>query len=438
MEYADALQFLESFVNHEAEKTSDYPQAFKLDRMRALARELGNPQNAYECILIAGSKGKGSTAAFLSSILRMENLRVGLYTSPHLVDLRERIRLNGMLISEQRFSELTRKLSKILDTSVWRRDPPTYFELVTSIAFSHFKEMKAHVAVLEVGLGGLYDSTNIAQARVAGITPISLEHTDKLGKTVKKIAVQKCGILKGREIVVSAPQTEDAQGVIEKVAEDKEAELFTVGKELEVLERVYTDTTQKFDLKTPFGNFFDLEIGLLGRHQIQNAAAAVGLAKAFEKKTRAKISEIAVRQGLAAAEWPGRMEKVGDDPKVILDGAHNVDSVKKLFLALKRHFSFQRLIVVFAVSEDKDWKGMLGEIFSETEYVIFTRTKNPRAADPRVLAEAARSLGKNVSVEMSAAAALDEARKMASKEDLILVMGSLFLIGELKSEGVFA
>jgi dihydrofolate synthase/folylpolyglutamate synthase len=198
MNYPEALEYIDTFINYEKEHSFEYPETFKLDRMRRLAKELGNPQNAYESILIAGSKGKGSTAAFLSSILRMENLRVGLYTSPHLVDMRERIQVNGLLISEARFLEIAMTLRRLMDSHEWRKDPPTYFELLTAMAFFHFKEMKVHVAVLEVGLGGLYDSTNIAPARVAGLASISLEHTDKLGKTVSKIAVQKCGIIKGR------------------------------------------------------------------------------------------------------------------------------------------------------------------------------------------------------------------------------------------------
>ncbi|PIU40114.1 MAG: bifunctional folylpolyglutamate synthase/dihydrofolate synthase, partial [Candidatus Omnitrophica bacterium CG07_land_8_20_14_0_80_50_8] len=206
MNYEAAIEFIDSFINHEKITSSQYPEDFKLDRMRQLAKDIGNPQNAYECVIIAGSKGKGSTAAMLSSILRMDNLRVGLYTSPHLVNLRERIQVNGLMINEIRFADTAACLENVLKDASWRRNPPTYFEILTAIAFYYFKEMRVHVAVLEVGLGGLFDSTNIARAKVVGLTPISLEHTDKLGKTISKIAVQKCGVIKGREIVVSGPQ----------------------------------------------------------------------------------------------------------------------------------------------------------------------------------------------------------------------------------------
>src|SRR3989338_3660129 len=169
-----ALGYLHSLTDYERLTTWEYPEALKLDRMRTLAKEFGNPQKSFENILIAGSKGKGSTAVLLSSILRMEDLKVGLYTSPHLVDVRERLRVNGLMIGEQRFAEMVTTIKNTLDSAAWRKDPPTYFEALTALAFSYFKEMKVQVAVLEVGLGGLYDSTNIAQAKIVGIAPISL------------------------------------------------------------------------------------------------------------------------------------------------------------------------------------------------------------------------------------------------------------------------
>ena len=322
MTYQDALNYLDSFIDYEKTTQWEYPEAFKLDRMRGLAREFGNPQNAYDSVIIAGSKGKGSTAAILSSILRMENLRVGLYTSPHLQDLSERIQVNGLPISEQRLTDAVQLLRRILDSTQWRRNPPTYFEILTALAFHHFKNMKAHLAVLEVGLGGLVDSTNIAEAKAVGLAPISLEHTDKLGKTVAKIAVQKTGVIKGREVVVSAPQASEAAAVIGKAAEQNEATLWRVGHEIKISTRDHGEDYQKFDLRAPFGNYFDLELRLLGRHQIDNAAVAVGLAKGLEKKTRLVLSEAAVRRGVLDAAWPGRLERIGRNPDIVLDGAH--------------------------------------------------------------------------------------------------------------------
>jgi membrane carboxypeptidase/penicillin-binding protein len=199
----------------------------------------------------------------------------------------------------------------------------------------------------------LYDSTNIAQAKVAGIAPISLEHTDKLGKTVSKIAVQKCGIIKGREVVVSGYQTAEVDSVIEDAALERECELWRVGHEIQVMDRTHTAAEQKFDLRAPFGNYYNLSLNLLGEHQIANAAQAIGLAKALEKKTRLKISDEAVVKGVLDAHWPGRLEKVEEKPLFILDGAQNKDSAEKLVAALHRHFSFNRLVVLLGTSQDE-------------------------------------------------------------------------------------
>lgn len=431
MIHSEALQFINSFANYERTASWTYPDDVKLDRMQALAKALGNPQNRYETIIIAGSKGKGSTAAFLSSILRMENLRVGLYTSPHLVDVRERIQVNGLWIGETRFVEIALRLRNILDDASWRKNPPTYFEILTAMAFCHFEQMKVQVAVLEVGLGGIYDSTNIAPAKVVGLTPISLEHTDKLGKTIAKIAVQKCGVVKGRESVVASPQADEAESVIRKTVEAKEASVTWVGRDIKIFEREFSDHSQTFDLKAPFGNFFGLETALLGRHQLDNAAVAVGLAKALEKKTRLKISDSAIRQGIRDAAWPGRLDQISNRPSVVLDGAQNPASARTALLGIKRHFHFEKMVLVLGVSQDKDLEGILAELLPSASAVVVTESQNPRATPAVVVAEAARQSGKEVMIEKTPRAALEKAKSLAGPEDIILVTGSLFLLGEL-------
>lgn len=432
MEYQDALHYLDSFINYEKGSANVYPEAYKLDRMRQLVKELGNPQNAFESVLIAGSKGKGSTASIVSHILRMENYRVGLYTSPHLLDVRERIQINGLWINEIRFAEEMSKIRRVLDDYSWRKNPPTYFEVMTALAFSFFKTMKVQIAVLEIGLGGLYDSTNVAPAKVCGVTPVSLEHTDKLGKTVSKIAVQKCGIIKGREFVVSSAQTPEVAAVIEEACLDREAQLARVGKEIRIEERTHDEDAQRFDLKTPWGNFHDLELRLRGRHQLDNAAQAVGLAKALEKKTRYAVSEEAIRRGLLDAHWPGRLEKASDRPSVVLDGAHNRDSIQKLLAALHRHFRYHDLIVVFGSMSDKDVSGMMEELVREADCFVFTKAGQPRSLEPKTILSAADFSAKEVFVEPDTASALKKARELAGSEDLILVTGSLYLVGEAR------
>ena len=432
MEYDEALAYLHSFVNYEKEISFAYPEAFKLDRMRQLAKELGNPQNAYESVIIAGSKGKGSAAAILSSILRMENRKVGLYTSPHLVDLRERIQVNGLLISAARLTELALRLKNAIASYAWRKDPPTFFEIITALAFCHFKDLKVQIAVLEVGLGGLYDSTNIANAKVVGVTPISLEHTDKLGKTVSKIAVQKCGIIKGREIVVSGPQTPEAEAVIADAVSSREAKLVRVGHEIKITEREFGEDFQRFDLRASFGHFRGLELGLRGSHQIENAAIAVGLAKGLEAKTRLSVSEGAVRQGVLDARWPGRLEKVRENPKVILDGAHNAESARRMMEGVSRHFAPSRVVAVVGAASDKDLPGILKELAPVARFVIGTSFDSPRALSAEAVSVCAQELGLETMNEPKAGEALKKAVSMARKGEIVLVTGSLYLIGEVK------
>ncbi len=432
MDYLQSLEFINSFINYEKTTSYDYPEAFNLDRMRALAKELGNPQKSFIPVIIAGSKGKGSIAAILSSILRMESYRVGLYTSPHLVDLKERIRVNGLKMSEAKFTEMAHLVRKTLDTPAWRKNPPTFFEVLTAMAFRHFKEMKVQIGVLEVGLGGLYDSTNIAEAMAVGLGPISLEHTDKLGKTVSKIAVQKCGVIKGREAVVSAPQVEEVEAVVRKSVDENEAVLYRTGKEIKVFTRDHGEDFQKFDLKSPLGNYFDLELKLLGRHQIDNAAVAVGLAKALEKKARVKVSAAAVRQGVLDASWPGRLEKISDHPLIVLDGAHHPESLRTALEGLKRHFHYRRLVLVFGILQDKDLDGMLKEILPCTDRLILTAVGHPRARTPESISRHLESAALEVTIEPDFRAAFRKARESADPNDLILVTGSLYLVGDVK------
>lgn len=427
----DALDFLGSFADYEKDRSFSYPEALGLDRMRRLCRDLSHPQNAFDSVIITGSKGKGSVAVMLASVLRMDDWKVGLYTSPHLVDVRERIRVNNLPISPARFIEGAEKLRQILNDPGWRRDPPTYFELLTAMAFWHFREMKVHAAVLEVGLGGLYDSTNVAPAKAAGLASISLEHTDKLGKTVGKIAVQKCGIIKGREQVVSAPQVREVEAVIEEAVRDREASLWRVGREIRVHERGHDERSQRFDLEGPFGKYYGLEIPLLGAHQIENAAVAVGLAKALELKTRLTVSDAAVKRGLLDVRWPGRLETVGEHPLTVLDGAHNPDSLRRVLEALHRHFHFSSLNVVLAVAQDKDLEGMLEVLAPETTHLWATQFPGPRAVAADELSRAARGRIERVTVEPDPGRAMEAARSQARAEDLVLVTGSLYLASEI-------
>lgn len=433
MDYREALQFLDSLANFEKDRSFSYPEALNLDRMRRLAKAFGNPQNAYISAIVAGSKGKGSTAAILASILRMENLKVGLYTSPHLFDVRERIQVNGLPISEIRFAEHMRETEKLLDEYEWRKDPPTYFEVLTAVAFAHFKEMKVQAAVLEVGLGGLYDSTNIVEAKAVGIAPIGLEHTDKLGKTISKIAVQKCGVIKGREWVVSAPQVREAETVVTEACNAREAKLFWVGRDLKIVDRSHDEDSQVFDFKAPFAQYFGLKLPLLGEHQLENAAMAIGLAWGVGEKLRVKISDAAVKQGVLDVSWPGRLEKISDRPRTLVDGAHTKDSMRRLLEGLSRHFHYSRLVIVLGLAEDKDVTAILDELLPASDAVIATESGHTRALPAAKIAEAAEGLDKPVRVEKDFETALAAARAEAGEDGLVVVTGSLYLVARARA-----
>ncbi len=424
------MQFIDSLLNYEKTSSFSYPQAMELGRMRALAAAWGDPHNAYESVLIAGSKGKGSTAAILASILNAAGIPAGLYTSPHLSDVRERIQVGGCCIPERHFVELVSRMSETLAEPRWKKDPLTYFETLTTIALEYFRSQGVRVAVLEVGLGGLLDSTNIAPAKVAGITPISLEHTDKLGCTIAEIAAQKAGIIKGGETVISAEQPPAAAAVIQKAAKAGQAKLVSVGKEITVTGKEFGENFQTFDLHTPYGDFDRLKIGLLGEHQMKNAAQAVVLAKALECRAGLRISEGVVRKGLKAAHWPGRLEVIANCPTVVLDGAHNADSAQKLKAALARHFRFERLIVVLGVSGDKDLRGILDAVAPSARFIVATQSSHARARAAEEVAKAAGVFKAEVFLEKESFRAFEKANRLATPQDLLLVTGSLFLVGE--------
>ncbi|MBI2094553.1 MAG: bifunctional folylpolyglutamate synthase/dihydrofolate synthase [Candidatus Omnitrophica bacterium] len=432
MDYPAALAYLDSLVNYEKVRSFRYPEALNLGRMRALAAAWEDPQTAYACVSIAGSKGKGSTAAILSAILNAAGIRTGLYTSPHLLDARERIRTCGRDIPERDFAERASRMKELLLTGPWEKDPPTYFEALTVMAFDYFRSQGARVAVLEVGLGGLYDSTSIADAKAAAITPISLEHTDKLGRTIGQIAVQKAGIIKEGQTVISAPQLPEAGGVIERAAAAARATLWRVGEVIAVVERAFGEDFQDFDVRAPLGDCEGLRLKLLGRHQMENAAQAVALAQALGEKAGLKIPQEAMRRGLESARWPGRLEVIGASPRVVLDGAHNADSARRILGALARHFRFERLIAVLGVSEDKDLGGILGQIAPVAQAVVATQSSHVRALPAEAVAKAAGGIAPEVFLEKDALRAFEKARSLAGRNDLVLVTGSLFLVGDIR------
>ncbi len=430
MTYREAVDYLNSFTNYEKKDTYDYAQSFHLERMRRLVSLLGDPQASVKCIHVAGSKGKGSTAAIIQSILTKAGYKTGLYTSPHLVSFRERIRIGDTLISEKDLSVLLAQVKAAADTMA--DDAPSFFEICTALAFLYFKKMKADLAVYEVGLGGRLDATNIIEPLVSVITPVSLEHTHILGDTLEKIAAEKAGIIKAGSIVVSAPQDERALSAIGRSAEKLDAKLVVVGQDIGFEEIRADDTQEVFSVTGLFDSYPDLHMRLLGYHQIVNAATAIGAVEAL-RFSGITVGADAVRRGVGSASWPGRLELIKGSPRVLLDGAQNQASAKALSLAVRRSFSYRRLILVLGVSKDKDIKGILKELIPLADAVVLTKARIvERALEPEKIRPQITPADKDVVMTQSVGDALKTACAKAAPQDLVLVAGSLFVVGEAR------
>ena len=445
--YDEAMQFLFHFTDYErmAKPRDAATSAFGLARMNQLLAFLGNPQNELRVVHIAGTKGKGSTAAMTACILQRAGGRVGLYTSPHVECIRERIAVNGEWIGQERVVAHLNRMHPYLQESLKTSDKytPTFFEIFTAMAFADFLEQGVDCAVLEVGLGGRLDATNVVAAPAAcAITRIGYDHTDKLGDTLTLIASEKAGILKPGVPAVVAPQEPEALAAIRQRARNLGSPLRVVGQEIALaaegshlhfaLRRQVPNedvTPECFVVATPRRRYPGLSVPLVGRHQRVNAAVAIALA---EEAAQRPLAPAVAREGLAAVHWRARIETIAERPRVIVDGAHNVDSARTLMATLTSEFAFRRLLFVVGMAMDKDVDAFLREVLPKAAFVAFTRSQNPRAAPPDELARRARALSP---VETAACDrpgdALALARRRAGPDDLVCVTGSFYIVGEV-------
>ncbi|HEY51853.1 MAG TPA: bifunctional folylpolyglutamate synthase/dihydrofolate synthase [Caldilineae bacterium] len=425
LNYQQTLSDIFSHVDYSRTRQIPYnASTYNLDRMRHLCERLDNPQDRFPSVHIAGSKGKGSTAAMTDSILRAAGYRSGLYTSPHLHSFRERMRIDGQLISQERLVKLWERLrphAKALEQT-------TTFEIITALAFMHFVEPTVDWAVLEVGLGGRLDATNVVHPRACAITSLSYEHTDLLGHTLSLIAFEKAGIIKAGVPVVVGPQAPEAMAVIEDIAHQAGARLWRVGEEWRWEIQQSTERSVIVDINGPDTHWRGLQIPLVGDHQAANATVAVALIQTLREDGVA-ISEDAIRQGLAETYWPGRLERLSDDPLIVLDSAHNHHSAERLQKALEL-FPHRRLILLFGASADKDIEGMLEVLGKDASAIIVTRSFHPRAADVEMLAQLAHAIAPTTSVHVTddALPAIQLAEFLAEPGDMILVTGSIFVV----------
>jgi len=407
-------------------------QAFKLDRMRKLLDRLGNPQQQIKAVHVAGTVGKGSTVAMIASMLEECGYAVGQYTSPHLVDLRERITINGKLVGRNEFCELTRQVAKAASKLDFE---PTFFEIVTAIAFKHFAEQAVDIAVVEVGLGGRLDSTNVLAPLVSVITQIDLDHTKILGRTVAEIAREKAGIFKqGVPALVFEPQPE-VERVFREVAEKCGAVLKVVNKDIEYSSRFCTDPDlgphTRVCLYTRTSRLEHLPVPLPGEHQAGNCGLALAAVDML-KGCGFDCPDDRMTAGLMKTRVPGRMQLLSDRPRVLVDGAHNPASMTALMRCVGAHVPYDSMVCVFGCCADKDVAAMLDRVNLGADKVIFTRAAStPRAADPEDLQKMfAERSGKMSQVAKTLPEALALAMRAVSRDDLIVVTGSFYLVGE--------
>lgn len=438
-EYQAALDFLYSFINYSLKRNfRNAAEKFDLDRMREFMHYLDDPQEDYGIIHVAGTKGKGSVSSYCASVLKAQGYKTGLYTSPHMVDFRERIRINGQMIPKADLVEIVEQFKTVVE----KVPEITTFELTTALAFTHFSLQEIDYAVFEVGLGGRLDATNIVTPIVSVITSISYDHVQILGDTLSQIAGEKGGIIKPDTPVVVASQKEEARLKLEEIAQERNAPLIQVGKEYLYAADSHSLDGQTFLIWTPeeqplVDAFIEsagrdvwsplrLRIPLLGYHQVENAAAAYAALKTAEK-LGVKISQASYRQGFSTVEWPGRLEVFKRHPLVVIDAAHNRYSALRLRQAMDDYFPGLPILMVFGASEDKDVEGMFQELLPRVRRVITTKSIHPRAIDAEELVELAHRCGRSAvaitPIEDALAAVLEE----AGDESVVLITGSIFV-----------
>ena len=398
-----------------------------LDTISSLLSELGNPQDRVPALHVAGTNGKGSVAAITASILQVAGIRVGLYTSPHLLDFSERIQVQGRCIPEDRVVDLFHTIQALPSFAV----PPTFFEVATAMAFQYFAEERVEIAVLEVGLGGRFDATNVCRPIGTIITNISFDHEKHLGSSLEAIAFEKAGIVKRDVPLVVGPVEPSVAGVLEEQVRQKQTRTFKFGSEF----RSMPHPSGAFDFIGMDRKYANLHCALDGEHQTINAACAIALLEAGVMP-RSRIPERAVRRGLEQVSWPGRLERFRHHPEVLCDGAHNPAAAECLKLHLQRRLSEQqerRLILVVGMMQDKNLSAFLNTLVPLADAVILTRINSSRSATVRALKEALPVFARPAYEREAPEAAFDLATGLAGENDLICVTGSLFLVGHVKS-----
>ncbi|MDO5708204.1 MAG: folylpolyglutamate synthase/dihydrofolate synthase family protein [Andreesenia angusta] len=415
--------------------TNKFGSVLGLENIRILLEKMGNPQEKLKFIHIAGTNGKGSTSSYIINMLKAKGYEVGLFSSPYLEVFNERIRINDDNIDDNSLAEITfivkEKVDEMLEEGC---NHPTEFEIVTAIGMEYFLRQGVDFVVLEVGLGGRYDSTNIiSKSAVSIITPIAMDHIDVLGDTLEKIAYEKAGIIKKNGLVVSYPQQDSAMKVVEEVADELDADLI-ISPNQNINIKEIDEKGSKFDFKYGENILNDLEIKLIGRHQVENAALAITSILRLKEKGIIDIDEKSIKEGLIKTRWIGRLELISEEPRFIIDGAHNLQGIEALKNALSELFNYNKLILGLGILADKDVDSMIAEMAPLGDIIIATEPNIFRAMKADELGEKLKKYNENVVVEKDIDKAIEKALSLYEENDLILFSGSLYLIGDIRSK----
>ncbi len=425
--YQETIEYLYALQKHGIK--------LALANSNSLMEFMDNPHEKFRAVHVAGTNGKGSTSVYIAGMLMSAGYRVGLYTSPHLVSFTERIRINGTPIAETRVVDLAKRVRaacRLPRVEGLCEMNPTFFEVTTAMAFTYFAEEGVDIAVVEVGMGGRLDSTNVIRPLVSVITNIDLEHTEFLGGTLEQIAREKAGIVKHGVPLVTGVVQQEAINVIESAAALQQARILRLGKDF-FAEYAGKGFEQIFHYHGVHVHFSDLHLQMLGRYQIDNACLALAAVECL-RDAGIVVDENAVRHGLEQARWGGRMERVMQHPDIFLDGAHNPASAKKLATLIRDMMPvYHRLILIIGILGDKDYRGIISELVPLADRVVVTRPQYSRALSVKVLAAEISRLHAQVFMAETVTQALSHARDIASAEDLILVTGSLYVVGDARA-----
>jgi len=435
--YQQAMQYLFDQTDYERQQKLRYNvNTFDLERMNKFLKALGDPHKKIKTVHIAGTKGKGSTATMLGKMIEANGYSVGLYTSPHVISLHERIVVNSEMINNKTMLGLMNRVQPVIEKFIKKEDSPTFFEIMTALAFMHFADQEVDLAIIETGLGGRLDSTNVVKPEVVGITSISFDHQNLLGTTLDSITKEKAGVIKKGIPVVTVSQDPAAMRVLKKLAVSQKAPLSITGKDIDFSYRFESSREDgphtRICMTTPRSRFEHLRVPLPGEHQAINC----GLALAMLDRLKEQGYDFDDRKsvlGLQDVKLAGRMEMVCEDPRILVDAAHNAASVRALIQAIGQHVPYDSIIVIFGCNSDKDVRGMLTELQYGADKVIFTRSNSPKAVFPSDLAEMYTELcGKMCQTTLSLKEAIRAAGSAVSREDLICVTGSFYLVGQAK------